>query len=260
MRKFIVTALAALLCLGLCACNAPGSSQSSSSLPLPASSGQSDSSSSAPPASQAEDPGADLSHYLPADDLHPYEVIPITQQQYVGTYCAIDFTDLPENEAETLVCDQYYATVMGEGTIIASQWWPGFYAPPLNNEYDPVYDGYEWIRVDRVQELNAREAVDMPEYPLFTNYHEEYGGALSYEDYVAAIMETGCRVVVADYENRYTEETRAKGPQLAEGPHTEYWLLIPDAEGNLKLYAVTRFYMEYATQPFEELNAPQLML
>lgn len=259
MRKIFSLALAALLCLGLCACAAADSSSSApSSARSEASSSQPES--SAPPAASAADPGIDLSFYEPAADLPPYEPIPITESHYEGEYCTIDFLDLPENDAETLVCDEYYSWVMGEGPRVAALWWPGYYAPPLNNDYDPVTDSHEWIRVDRVQELTAAEAAGLPEVPLFVSYHEAYGDDLSYEDYVAAVMEAGCRVVVADYELLYTEEVRAGGPQIADGPRTEYWLLAPDAEGRLRLYANTRFYMEYALQPAEELNAPQLML
>lgn len=184
------------------------------------------------------------------EELPPYQLIPITQEKYEGEDSYIEFATLPQTDTETLVCDYYYGWVIEEGPAIAALWMPGAAAPsPLSSVAVSVIDIVEWIKVQKVEQM---EAADVAKLDVLKLWHEQYGGETTYSEYVDAVMEAGCQVVVVDFEFKYKE---GQGAQIEDGEHTEYWLLVPDEDGNLKLFDCTRFYSQF-TPPADETLAP----
>lgn len=208
-------------------------------------------------------PREDITPYLPAEDLPPYALVPITQTEYQGEFFNIEFVELPKTDAETLVCNEYYSWAVECGPASAAQWLPGCGAPvPLSNEATSSFDFYEFVKVNSVRELTAEEAIALDDgylngKTLFDPWvNRGFGGGLTNDEYMTAIIEDGCALVLADIETRYTDEKRALGPQLDDGQRTELWLLVPDEDGNLKLFSNTRFFGQFTPPYFDEFVPP----
>lgn len=266
-RLAALTTLAAALLAG---CGAPAEAPVSSlaeSTPAPAES-QPPASLPQPqpepaPAEMAEE-REDIQDYLPSPDLPAYRPIPIEQKEYQGEFIALTFKDLPATDAETLVADEYYGAAMGgEPGAIAALWLPGPMAPvPLSPEGDPRWQGTEWLRVDKLEELDlaaTQAAAQFEGEPLFEPWRREKAPGMDYSAYVEKIYAQGARVVLCEYALQYTEEHRAQGPQLDDGERTEYWLLVPGQDGALRLFDNTRFFGSFALPYFEEFT-PAAML
>lgn len=157
----------------------------------------------------------------PAPDTAPeYVLESITEKRYEKDGSYIEFDDLPENDAETIVCNDLLTRITG-----------------------PWKSSEEWIKVEEVSTLSFEELKESESYEeLFKSLRSQTSSNVEYDDYVKGILNNGCVVVYIEYSDKYTEEARALGQQISDGEHEEYWLFIPDENDQLKVLDNTRYY------------------
>lgn len=151
------------------------------------------------------------------------EVIPITEQRYENNGSFIEFSDLPENEAETIVCHDLLGRIVNIPSMGERTW--------------------EWIKVKSVNTLSLEELVKCENYhELFKELWMKLEPDVTYDYYVKEILNQGCIVVSLKYEDEYTEEKKLRLPQFSDGEHEEYWLFVPNADMFLEVFDNTRYY------------------
>lgn len=155
----------------------------------------------------------------PAPDTTPeYELESITEKRYEKNGSYIEFDDLPENDAETIVCNDLLTQITG-----------------------PEKSAEEWIKVEEVSTLSFEELTESESYEeLFKSLRSRTSSNVEYDDYVKGILNNGCVVVCVEYSNKHTEEMKLL--QLSDGEHEEYWLFVPDENNQLKVLDNTRYY------------------
>lgn len=258
----LVGCMAIMLLLGACSDNqdsSSGISLAATSSEVPA--GQSVSDSTEEQGSSAIAPDADASagtllvmecitSPVLRADMDAYELVPIDTLQIENQGMYISFASLPRTDAELVVANCFLLEITGEYRrndylFPQEESWPDHW---LEEEGKfPENALYEYVEVSVLQELDEEAAFtatslrsDAPR-PLLQFYHEKYGGNLSYSEYVAQFYADGGRIVYAEWEDRYAE---GRMPQLPDGTHADYYLLLSDADGRLFINAHSRMWGE----------------
>lgn len=180
----------------------------------------------------------------------------IDKERYDSGDSYIEFQELPNTYAETLVAN-YYLNSVRDTKIKSNRIWANHMhipeqTPEQEPEYETVYNEYEtmyneskthynWIYIERIKELNFEEVKSLKEYDrLFKYWYELVESKLSYDDYVKAVLNSGCKIVMADYEDKYFDYMYKLGPQQLDGKHFVLWL-VAEEDGVLKLFENTYF-------------------
>ena len=151
------------------------------------------------------------------------EVTSITEQKYEKNGSFIEFSDLPENDAETIACHDLLGQIMDSSSA-------GECAK-------------EWIKVEDIDTLAVEELMECDDYHiLFEQLWMKLAPGVTYDYYVKTILSNGCVVVSLKYADKYTEEMNLKLPQLSDGEHEEFWLFVPNDDMCLEVFDNTRYY------------------
>ena len=179
--------------------------------------------------------------------LDGYELLPVDQASYTAYGRSITFENLPETTAELALANYFLAEITGEHERMAYLDYYIYTVCVKDSQYledlkaMPREDGsFESIDLHKLHELSTGEMAETPAYadgpPLFEYLYGGYGEGKSYAEYVGSLYDLGIRVVYVNITDQYTEAARLRGPQLPDGHREEYYLMLPDSEGNLCVY------------------------
>lgn len=130
----------------------------------------------------------------------------------------IIFNDLPENDAEAIVC---YDLLERQSVC-------------------------KWIEVTELKTLEFEELKKQEDYDnLFEQLRNKLAPEMELDDYVRMILDNGCAVVFIRYEDKYTEEYNASLPQNSDGVHEQFWLFVPDENNQLRIYDNTQTFSHF---------------
>lgn len=202
-------------------------------------------------------------------DRPAYELEDITENRYERNGSFIEFYDLPENDAETIVCYDLLYMIAGKENKIFEFLYRLHESEQIELEQLESLDEtvgntenslYEWIKVNEVSTMSFDELTECDCYDkLFLPIRDKFRHDMEYDDYVKMILDNGCVVVSIKYSDKYTEEANSSGLQIADGEHEEYWLFVPDKNGQLRIFDYTRYYGGFVFY-FEDDNAPEALL
>jgi hypothetical protein len=199
-----------------------------------------------------------VSEAPPEITLTPYVLEDITENRYEQNGSYISFNELPENDAETLVCYEFMRRI-GDYQKIRQYVYDAF---EIDNTITiNESSNYEWIHVEEVKTLSFDDLKSAPVYDeLFRNLKGQVAFKGQYDDYVRQILDNGCVVVFIYYEDQHTEEAEQALPQGADGNHEEYWLLVPDQNDQLRIFDSTSFFLSFTIYDQSQIPPALLMV
>ena len=179
--------------------------------------------------------------------LEGYELLPVNQAAYTNYGRGITFENLPQTTAELALANLFLVEITGEHE---RKVYLDYYTHTLYGKDSQLLEeltamsaedgSFESIVLHALRELSAVEMAEAVAYPdgppLFEYLYGGYGEDKSYDDYVGSLYDLGVRVVYVKVTDQYTEAARMQGPQLPDGHREEYYLMLPDSEGNLCMY------------------------
>ncbi len=172
------------------------------------------------------------------------------------------FSDMPQGIAENIVCYDKLYTIRGNYNKGMDQfmYYPEEEVSGASGPEDDIGGSiFQWLVVNQVQEMDFEDLKNCPAYTeLFRPLHTKLGSQMEMDDYVRTILERGCVVVSIDYTDKYTAEVEQVLLQSDDGHHVEYWLLVPEEDGSLKVFVTTQYYLLFAI--YHEENIPKVLV
>ncbi len=166
----------------------------------------------------------------------------IDKERYDSVDSYIEFLELPNTYAETLVANYYLMSIRNEAIkqfSLQSNFQKSFM--PTEEDAAEYVVPYNWIKVEKVHELNFEELQSLEDYKdLFSAWHRDTKSKLDYDDYVKAILDSNCKIVEIKYTNKYFDFMIERSPQLPDGKFHDLWLL-GEEDGELRLFENTIF-------------------
>ena len=193
------------------------------------------------------------------NNLPKYELESITEKRYEKNDSFIEFYDLPENDAETIVCYDLLYQITGNYERISE-----FQYSVPEEYHDESAESSEnssmaWIKVNQVSTMSFEELTECDDYDaLFEQLRNKLSPNIGYDDYVKMILDNGCVVVSIKYSDKYTEEVSLQLPQISDGDHEEYWLFVPDQNDQLRIFDSTRYYGYFNL--YDDDNVPNSLI
>ncbi len=190
--------------------------------------------------------------------LEPYDLPMITETRYEHNGSYIEFEDMPETDAETIVSlyKLYGITCDGYNSSKYAHSQTGNCFMPIETEPVDISEhrsGYEWIKVHDVQEMTFEELSKIDIYEdVFKSLKINFAKNDTLDNYVQMILNNGCKVVYIHYTDKYYDDVLAGGPQWDHGEKKVYFLLVPEVNGQLKLYASSFNYLVFNTHLFAQ--------
>lgn len=184
-----------------------------------------------------------------AADRPVYELESINEERYEKNGKYVEFYDMPENDAETIVCYSSLFSIMGTYYKIYEFFYeiPGYYKNyEQQEESDTEQNAYEWIKVEEVSTLSFDDIIAGTDYEmLFGQLRAKLTSIMGIEEYIKMILDNGCQVVCVKYCDKYTEEFNSHLPQGADGEHEEYWLFVLDSNNQYRVWDCTDIFMMF---------------
>lgn len=182
-------------------------------------------------------------------DRPAYELESIDEERYEKNGKYVEFYDMPENDAETIVCYSSLFQIMGTYYKIYEFFYdiPEYYENyEKQEESDTEQNAYEWIKVEEVSTLSFDDIIASTDYEmLFGQLRAKLTSIMGLEEYIKMILDNGCQVVYVKYCDKYTEEFNSRLPQGADGEHEEYWLFVLDSNNQYRVWDYTAFFMMF---------------
>lgn len=192
-------------------------------------------------------------------DRTKYVLDPITEKRYEEKGSFIEFDDMPENDAETLVCYNLLYKITGNYHEKITEF---LYSIP-ENDYEELAEAtaessYEWIKVFQINTMSFDELKESDDYvDLFQQLVYKLAPDMELDDYVEMILNNRCAVVYINYSDKYTEKKASELPQNADGDHKEYYLLVPDENNQLRIFDSTEYYVLFNI--YDKDNVPNAL-
>lgn len=186
-----------------------------------------------------------------------YNLEEITQKRYEKAGSYIEFKELPENVAETIVCYDLLYRVLGTHYKMHQFEYNVFEIDEETSDVEKQ-SVYDWIEVTELETMEFDELKEQEEYDyLFEQLKKKLAPEMELDDYVKMILDNGCAVVLVRYEDKYTEEYNASLPQSSDGKHKDFWLFVPDENNQLRIFDNTHYYSHFN---FYKTDAPDSLI